>query len=135
MKAVKKYRKGGKADWKPDNWDSLAENKKRLLRIKHKAEVAFDAGNTEEAKELAAKADKIEKRQKKWKDGIDRYVAEQDRRRAKINESSDWSKRMDSIIDQMHREQQAWTSIGGNRPTAQTVNSPRPKQNTTKKSR
>tara|TARA_R110002050_G_scaffold196374_2_gene331267 strand:+ start:31 stop:450 length:420 start_codon:yes stop_codon:yes gene_type:complete len=139
MKAVKKYWHGGRADWKPDNWNSLAENKKRLLRIKHKAETAFDAGDTEEAKELAAKAAKIEKRQKKWKDGIDRYVAEQDRRSA-LNakeraRSSLTFGSMDSLMDRMHREQLAWTSTGGNRPTAQTVNKPRPKASTTKKTR
>ena len=42
---------------------------KRLLRIKDKAEAAFDAGNIEKAKELAAKANKIEKLQMKEREG------------------------------------------------------------------
>ena len=96
MKAVKKS-----DDWKPDNWNSLAENTKRLLRIKHKVEVAFDAGDTEEAKELPAKAAKIEKRQKKWKDGIDRYVAQQqavEERHRKDKEKRGGSASMDELM-------------------------------------
>jgi len=129
MKAVKKYDEGG----------DMPLNQKRLRAIQRKAEKAFESGDIEKARELSAKADKIAKRQKKWKDGIDRYVAEQDRRSALNAKERARSSRtfgsMDSLMDKMHREQLAWTSTGGNRPTAQTVNKPRPKASTTKKTK
>lgn len=142
MKAVKKYWHGGRADWKPDNWDKLSENKKRLLRIKHKAETAFDAGDIEEAKELAAKAAKIDKRQKKWKDGIDRYVAQQqavEERHRKDKEKRGGSASMDELMAQIRAEQDriAAASRGGDPSTAQTPTkqTPKPRASTTKKTR
>lgn len=102
MKPIKKYNEGGKSDdWKPENWDSLPENKRRLLRIKHKAEVAFDSGDIEKAKKLAAKADKIDKRQAKWKKKIEDFGASQAAKAQKIAKSKNAFSSMDELMREM----------------------------------
>ena len=73
FKGQRKAEKFSHGSWKQgkDKRDAMKDFRqmKRLLRIKDKAEAAFDAGNIEKAKELAAKANKIEKLQMKEREG------------------------------------------------------------------
>ena len=127
MKAVKKYNEGG----------DMPLNQKRLRAIQRKAEKAFESGDIEKARELSAKADKIAKRQKKWKDGIERFDEQQKKAAAKNKKANYGS--MDELLAQMRAEDDriAAASRGGDPSTAQTPTkqTPKPRASTTKKNR
>ena len=94
MKPVKKYNEGGE----------LPLNRKRVESIKRRAEKAFEAGDMEAAKELAAKADKIEKRLNARSKRIDDFAAEQERRAA---ENAKARARAGSGMDQLFKDLKA----------------------------
>ena len=94
MKPVKKYNEGGE----------LPLNRKRVESIKRRAEKAFEAGDMGTAKELAAKADKIEKRLNARSKRIDDFAAEQERRAA---ENAKARARAGSGMDQLFKDLRA----------------------------
>ena len=110
-------------------------NQKRLKAIQRKAEKAFESGDIEKAKELSAKADKIAKRQKKWKDGIERFDEQQKKAAAKNKKANYGS--MDDLAAQIRAEQDRITSAsrGGAPSTAQTPSKSKPSVSVTKKNR
>lgn len=90
MKAVKKYDGGG----------DLPLNKIHLAKIKKKAVEAYKRGDEEKGDKLSNRAAKKEARQKKWKDRVDGYVAQQQEVEKKHNKAGVDT----SSIDQMLRD-------------------------------
>ena len=105
MKPVKKYNEGGE----------LPLNRKRVESIKRRAEKAFEAGDMETAKELAAKADKIEKRLNARSKRVDDFVAEQERRAAaNAKARARTGSGMDQLIRELKAEQDRLFRASGN---------------------
>jgi hypothetical protein len=90
MKAVKKYEDGG----------DLPLNKIHLAKIKNKSEEAYKRGDKEKGDKLSDRASKKEARQKKWKDRVDGFVAQQQEVEKKHNKAGTDT----SSIDQMIRD-------------------------------
>ena len=105
MKPIKKYDDGGE----------LPLNRKRVESIKRRAEKAFEAGDMEAAKELAAKADKIEKRLNARSKRIDDFVAEQERRAAANAQArARTGSGMDQLFKDLRAEQDRQLRASGN---------------------
>tara|TARA_R100001510_G_C7441338_1_gene70430 strand:+ start:26 stop:418 length:393 start_codon:yes stop_codon:yes gene_type:complete len=105
MKPIKKYDEGGE----------LPLNRKRVESIKRRAEKAFEAGDMETAKELAAKADKIEKRLKARSKRIDDFAAEQERRAsANAQARARTGSGMDQLFKDLKAEQDKQFRASGN---------------------
>lgn len=126
MKPIRKYDKGGETP--PDDnapgfygykeGDSLPVNRARVRNIRRKAEEAFDSGDMEEAKRLAAKADKIGRRLDKRKKGIEAFVKEQQRREAEHAKARARtpSSGMDQLFKELKAEQDRLVRASGNVP-------------------
>ena len=113
----------------------------RIRSLRKRSEKAFDSGEIEKAKKLAAKADKAAKFHDKIRDGIDRYVAQQqavEEKHRKMRERSGFGG-IEAHMAQVRAEQDRIiaASRGGDPSTAQTpsMQTPKPKASTTKKSR
>jgi phage shock protein A len=105
MKPIKKYNEGGE----------LPLNRKRVESIKRRAEKAFEAGDMEAAKRLAAKADKIEKRLDARSKRVADFVAEQQRREVEHAKArSKTGSGMDQLLKDLKAEQDRQLRASGN---------------------
>ena len=105
IRPIKKYDDGGE----------LPLNRKRVESIKRRAEKAFEAGDMEAAKELAAKADKIGKRLDARSKRIDDFAAEQQRREAaNAKARARTGSGMDQLFKELRAEQDRQLRASGN---------------------
>jgi len=105
MKPIKKYDEGGE----------LPLNRKRVESIKRRAEKAFEAGDMEAAKKLAAKADKIEKRLDARSKRVADFVAEQQRREVEHAKArAGTGSGMDQLLKDLKAEQDRLFRSSGN---------------------
>jgi hypothetical protein len=112
MKPIKKYDEGGE----------LPLNRKRVESIKRRAEKAFEAGDMEAAKKLAAKADKIEKRLDARSKRVADFVAEQQRREVEHAKArAGTASGMDQLLKDLKAEQDRQLRASGNVATQKSA--------------